>query len=230
MIPVVIVEDDPMVSELNRRYIEKATRLLRVTGQFRDGQSALNYLEKHGEGLVILDVYMPVMNGLEVLQKIRGRGLPVDVIMVTAADNAEEFEAAFRLGVLDYLVKPFDFERFAQAIQRFLTKQHLMSKTGELSQKEIDALLAARDSEPASSMQKGLHEKTLEKIASCLEGEKEGYTCEEIAAAAGLSAVTVRRYLNYMVEQKRLYSTIDYNTGGRPKMIYKKENDEAGKL
>ena len=83
----VIVEDDPMVSLLNRTFIEKDTRF-RVVQTFQDGQAALNWLAQNPADLVVLDVYMPIFTGLELLQALRRRDIPVDAIMVTAANDA----------------------------------------------------------------------------------------------------------------------------------------------
>ena len=102
----VIVEDDPMVSLLNRTFIEKDTRF-RVVQTFQDGQSALNWLAQNPADLVVLDVYMPLFTGLELLQALRRRDIPVDAIMVTAANDTATVDQLLKLGAVDYLVKPF---------------------------------------------------------------------------------------------------------------------------
>ena len=114
----VIVEDDPMVSLLNRTFIEKDTRF-RVVQTFQDGQSALNWLAQNPADLVVLDVYMPLFTGLELLQALRRRDIPVDAIMVTAANDTATVDQLLKLGAVDYLVKPFTYERFQQALDTF---------------------------------------------------------------------------------------------------------------
>ena len=118
MYQVVIVEDDPMVAMLNRRYTEKDPRF-RVCRECPDGRAALEYLRAHPADLVILDMYMPQMDGLDVLRQLRAAGVSTDVIMITAASDTATVEAAMRLGVVDYLVKPFEYERFRQALDAF---------------------------------------------------------------------------------------------------------------
>ena len=115
---VVIVEDDPMVSLLDRTFTEKDTRF-RVVQTFQDGQAALDWLAQNPADLVVLDVYMPIFTGLELLQALRRRDIPVDAIMVTAANDTATVDQLLKLGVVDYLVKPFTFERFQQALDTF---------------------------------------------------------------------------------------------------------------
>lgn len=119
MIRAIIVEDDPMVSELDRQYLTHSSSLIQLAAQFGNCQDAWEYIMKNPVDLVILDVYLPVCNGLDFLQQIRKEHLPIDVIMVTAARSREEINQAFRLGAIDYLVKPFVFDRFQQASRIF---------------------------------------------------------------------------------------------------------------
>ncbi len=220
MIRTIIVEDDPMVAALNKQYLLKSSSKLKIVGAFKDGQSALDYLHKKPVDLVILDVYLPVLNGLDLLQQIRQEKIETDVIMVTAARNREEIQLAMRLGVMDYLVKPFDFSRFQQAIQLFFHKHDLMAAQSTLDQGTIDAIASAEPLEKAQSFPKGLQAQTLTKILDFI-APLESFTCKAVAGGTGLSIVTTQRYLNYLVDQQKVKTTIDYHTGGRPKLVYR---------
>lgn len=230
MYQVVVVEDDPMVAMLNRRYTEKDPRFT-VVKECISGQIALDYLRVHPVDLVILDMYMPQMNGLDVLRRLRAAGVSTDVIMITAASDTATVEAAMRLGVVDYLVKPFEYERFCQALDSFDRRRRAI--TGEnVSQEQLDQLLYS-SSQPgaavqaASALPKGLQEKTMEYIKQYLQGQTDGHTCEQIAAGVGLSAVTVRHYMNYLVESGQAKSSVDYSTGGRPSVLYSAAEPET---
>ena len=87
----------------------------------------------------------------------------------------------------------------------------------------VDRLLGNHPSRPAGqALPKGLNAKTLESIREVLLLEPDGnHTCESISAASGLSRVTVRHYLNYLIETGFLTSSIDYETGGRPRVMYR---------
>ena len=225
MYNVIIVEDDPKIAQLNKYYLSLASKELLVTGLFLNGRDALAYLQKNPVDLVILDVYMPNFTGLELLQSIRSLNIAVDVIMVTAAKETEAVAAAFQLGIVDYLVKPFDFTRFRQAIQKFLHKQAMLNSNDSLDQKTIDTMEMARENEAEPPvLKKGLQLKTLEKVMQCISTLTEpSFTVKILADDLDLSPVTTQRYLSYLVDKGILTTTIDYNTGGRPKMIYEKK-------
>lgn len=122
MYRTVIVEDDPVITLLNRRYIEKDERFC-VVQTFSAAHPALFWLRSNPVDLIILDVYMPQMNGLELLRMLRAEGVDSDVIMVTSANDAETIEALMRLGVTDYLIKPFGLERFQLALDTFCNRK-----------------------------------------------------------------------------------------------------------
>lgn len=221
---VMIVEDDPMVASINKQYVER-NRQLELVGIFSNGSDGLKYLENHQVDLIILDMYMPLMDGQEFLNKLRASGNPVDVIMVTAACDIESIRSLLSYGLVDYLVKPFEYSRFATALNKFIQKQDLMEHNQDLSQKKLDEFLSytsfTRSNEKEVLPAKGLQSKTLDSIRSYL-GQHigEGLTSEQIADEVGLSRVTVRRYMNYLIELKEVSSDVDYNTGGRPSIIY----------
>ena len=212
---VVIVEDDPMVLLLDRSFVELDSRFA-VAGTFRDGKSALRWLRQHPADLLILDVYLPVMTGVELLKALREEELPLDVVMVTAANDARTVDALLHLGVLDYLVKPFSQERLQRALDAFCRCREALR--GSVTQQELDALFPQRAG--AAPLPKGLQAQTLERLRRCLAAAERPCTSEELATAAGLSVVTVRRYMNYLVEQEEAESRINYDTGGRPSALY----------
>lgn len=223
MIRVIIVEDDPMVAQLNAQYLSQLPEL-RVDGVFSNGRDALSYLQTHDTELAILDMYMPMMSGLELLRSIRGSGIQTCVIMITAATEMKVVEEALRLGIEDYIIKPFTFARLQEAVQKYLSRATLVKSSTKVSQAVVDRLLNNdfASEEVTRDLRKGLNAKTLQSIESLLqEDRQEAYTCESISAASGLSKVTVRNYLNYLIEVGRLCSSIDYGTGGRPRVLYR---------
>ena len=88
MYKVLIVEDDPMVAMINEQFVSRHKDFT-VVDKCSEGESALQFLEKNEVDLVIMDVYMPIMDGFEALRQIRKKQLEVDVIMVTAANETE---------------------------------------------------------------------------------------------------------------------------------------------
>lgn len=219
MYQVVIVEDDPMVCYLNRAYTQRDPRF-QVVKTFQDGREALSWLSHNPVDLLILDVYMPGFTGAELLQRLRDRRVEVDALMVTAANDPRTVDSLLKLGVVDYLVKPFTMERFQQGLDTFC--RHREAVAGEtVAQSALDRLFS---SAPAGERQipKGLQESTLEKVRACLrQAPPQGLPSEALSRATGLSAVTVRRYVNYLVERGEAVSTVNYDTGGRPCRLYR---------
>lgn len=225
MYKVMIVEDDPMVASINQQYLER-NRNLKIVGQFRNGQEALEYLENNEADLAVVDYYMPVMDGLEFVRKCHEKNIKTDVIIVTAANTAQDISEFLQLGIVDYLVKPFTYERFQKAIDKYLYRKNLAKQDKTLDQAEIDRLLSQdQDIRPAEKvvLEKGLQEQTLERIRTYLTEHKGVLmSSNEIASEVNLSRITVRRYMNYLVENREILSQIDYSTGGRPSIKYTK--------
>lgn len=221
MYDVLIVEDDPMVAMINEQYIKK-NKNFNIVGKCKDGISALEFLKANHADLMILDVYMPKMDGFETLRQIRNQKITIDAIMVTAANDRESLEEALHLGIVDYLVKPFTFERFQIALEKFIAQNHALQDIDTLSQTNIDHIIDNSRKKAESVYPKGIQEKTMLLIVDYLkENGGKWLTGDEIAEISGLTSVTVRRYMNYLVEVGKVISEMNYETGGRPCMKYR---------
>lgn len=231
MYQTVIVEDEPSISQLHKAFLARDPRF-QLVRSFSNGHDALSWLLLHPVDLIILDVFMPRMTGLELLRSLRGAQSMCDVIMVTAANDHKTVDALLKLGVTDYLVKPFAAARFQQALDTFCQHRAAIDGHDSVSQQDLDAFLAppspAAGSVPSQSptaseepVPKGLQAKTLALMRDCLSHiPASGSTCETLAASCGLSTVTVRRYLTYLVQHGEAISRVNYDTGGRPSMLY----------
>ena len=219
---VLIVEDDPMVSMINEQYVNR-NKAFRVVKKCKDGKSALGYLENNDVDLIVLDVYMPLMDGFETLRQIRKNKKSVDIIMVTAANDRASLEEALHLGVVDYLVKPFTYDRFRIALDKYVSQVAALKDLDTLNQKNIDFIIENAHKKSEELYPKGIQEKTLQTILDEMKKNPSKWmTGDEIAERIGLTGVTVRRYLTYLTEKGILLSEIDYETGGRPCMRYRK--------
>ncbi len=218
---VLIVEDDPMVSMINEQYVNRNKAFL-VVGKCKDGKSALDFLEKNEVDLIVLDVFMPLMDGFETLRQIRKNKKSVDIIMVTAANDRASLEEALHLGVVDYLVKPFTYDRFRIALDKYISHLEAFKNVDTLNQKNIDYIFGNSQKKSDEPYPKGIQEKTLQTILDEMKKSPSKWlTGDEVAERIGLTGVTVRRYLNHLAEKGVLLSEIDYETGGRPCMRYK---------
>ena len=226
MYKVLIVEDDPMVAMINEQYVQRH-KDFSVVGKCKDGESALNYVHENPVDLIILDVFMPHMNGFETLRELRKDKQAVDVIMVTAANDRESLEEGLHLGIVDYLVKPFTFDRFKLALDKFISQKRALNDFDTLNQSNIDFIIDKTRKQTQDIFPKGIQDKTLQAILSCLKKNyPEPITSELISEETGLTAVTVRRYMSYLEENGLVVGELNYETGGRPCMYYSlKENE-----
>lgn len=222
MYKVIIVEDDPMVASINRQYLQ-ANVQFQVTGEFRNGKEALEHLKKSPADLAVIDYYMPVMDGRKFILSCHEHQISLDFIMITAANSVKEIQGILKFGVIDYLVKPFTFERFQNALQKYMDYKEVLSTGGSLNQETIDRILSPQPvSAPQKLLEKGLQFQTLLMIKNCLAENADLFlSSNEIAAKVGLSRITVRRYMNYLLENEEITSQVDYTTGGRPSIKYR---------
>ncbi len=224
MYKVVIVEDDPMVAMINEQYVSRNKNFI-VVQKCKDGKSALEYLNENKADLLILDVFMPYADGFEILRQIRKNKVSVDVIMVTAANDKESLEEALHLGAVDYLVKPFTFDRFRVALDKYMAQMDALKDIGMLNQKSIDFIIDNSRKKSEDLYPKGIQERTMQLILEQLDEQKATWLSgDAIAEKIGLTSVTVRRYMNYLVETGKVVGEMNYETGGRPCMLYRIKN------
>lgn len=220
MIRVLLVEDDPMVAQLNRTYLGRVEGIETV-GAVRSAAEALALLRAQPVDLLLLDIFMPGQSGLELMDEIRAKGLAVDVIFVTAARDTATLDRALKLGAMDYLIKPFAFERLEAALERYRETRRMIRRGEVLDQAELDRRLARRSAEgrKAEGLPKGLDRSTLDRVLKAVADrppEAPWFTSEEIAQQVGLSRVSVRKYFEFLSGLKVLRMEPGYGTGGRP--------------
>ncbi|MGP3608175.1 response regulator [Anoxybacteroides rupiense] len=215
MYKVLLIEDDPMVQEVNRQFIEQVPHF-KVIGISSNGIQGIEMVRRLHPDLVIVDIYMPHQDGLETLQQIRTEGHAVDVIAITAASDIETVRRVLQKGAFDYIMKPFKFERLKQALENYHTfRQKLTIKT-TLTQQELDGLLQMPQIERNGGLPKGLNEITLQKIINYLQQQAIPVSAEEVAEGVGIARVTARRYLEYLEKQQKVQIDIQYGGVGRP--------------
>lgn len=222
MIRVLIVEDDPMVAEINRRYVDSVPGF-QVAGLASSPEDALTLALKEKPELLLLDIYMPGMTGLDLLEKLRAAGSKTDVIIISAASDTGSIQKAMQFGAVDYLMKPFQFERFQQALASYAERRRFFEGGTEVKQSDIDSLLfQAKKSAPPAELPKGLTKETLGLVWSAVnEVNNIDFSAEDIAFASGVSRVSVRKYLSFLQEAGILDVDISYGSIGRPQTRYR---------
>lgn len=223
MIKVLIVDDDPMVAEINKRYLEEIKDFMLV-GLAHSVNDALTYIEGEEINLILLDVYMPGKNGLELLFKIREKAKNIDVILITAASDVNKIQTALRYGVVDYLIKPFEFERFNYALTAYREQHRFLNSQRNVNQKDLDQMILSKEQKKLTmfghSLPKGLTKSTLHIVVKAIEEMgKSPFSTENIAEKTEISRVSIGKYLKFLKEIKVLEETITYGVG-RPISLY----------
>ena len=225
MYNVLIVEDDPMVAMINEQYVCK-NKNFKVVKSCRNGQEAIDFLDAGSQvDLIIMDVFMPYMDGIEALKKIREKKIDSEVIMVTAANDPATLEETMHLGVIDFLIKPFAYERFQVALEKFAAKtEAFRGADSTIDQQYVDSLISSPGGAFTGDKElpKGIQEKTLKLLKDYMDKSDGWIPGDKIAEDVGLSGVTIRHYMAYMMEKHEIRGTINYSTGGRPSMLYSK--------
>lgn len=223
MIGVMIVEDDPMVLDINTKFLKRVEGfvLYKAVTNLSD---ARNIMLSRKPDLILLDVYLPKESGIDFLKWIRNQEMDVDVILITADKSIDRIQEAFRYGVVDYLIKPFSFERFKDALLQFKDRHEGFKKNVEIEQKELDKFLSnASMTQNEEDMTKGLNKYTYKSIWTEIEkGSNEYFTAENLAEKLQIARVTVRRYLEFMEREEKVYKLVEYGKVGRPQYKYRK--------
>jgi len=222
LIRVFIVEDDPMVVSINKQFTEKVVPF-KVIGTSTSQSDALIKIKELKPDLVLLDIFLPSGNGLNLLKQIRQENISTDIILVTAAKDTATIQETLRYGAVDYLIKPFNFERLQQALLNYLNLRQLINEHADVSQDELDQYNYSVDVgglNTLSSLPKGVHLLTLKQLLNYLDSQNEALSCQQIADALTLSKITAWRYLEYLVEKGKVEVALEYGSIGRPTKHY----------
>ena len=219
---VLIVEDDFRVANIWKEFTHTVPEF-QVTGTANSGEDALNLLQEDPTDLMIMDVYMPDIDGVQLLHEIRKQRMALDVIAITAAKESKIVQRVIRLGVLDYIIKPCALERYQLALNRFKQVREFFVRE-ELEQNELDELLHWNPGVLGNSrkLPKGMQELTMKKVLRCFDNNPYSRSAEEISKATGLSLATVQRYLRYLAENEMIKKELTYGSQGRPEHKYTK--------
>lgn len=210
---ILIIEDDPMVAMIHKEYF-KRKEISNDLNHVSTLEEAKEFLANSDTDLIILDNYLADGQGIEFLPELKG----YPIIMITAANDVQTVEAALTNGVVDYLVKPFTYERFSQAIDKVQDYMKLLSKE-KINQDLIDDYLNSGRVEE-DSLPKGLSRITLKKVLENIKEQETGFTTQQVADALDISRITIRKYLNHLVNINVLSEDAEYYTSGRPVSVF----------
>ncbi|MCA2211858.1 response regulator [Jidongwangia harbinensis] len=221
MIRVLVVDDDFMVAKVHRGFVDRVAGFTTV-GVAHTGTDALARVAELRPDLVLLDIYLPDLSGLEVLRRLRaaGGGGP-DVLAVTAARDVETVRSALRGGVVHYVLKPFGFDVLRDRLERYAAAYRRLAATADdVAQSDVDAVFVALRT-GAAALPKGLTADTSRLIANAMRDTDGDLSAEECAERIGLSRVSTRRYLEHFVAAGKAEVRLRYGSAGRPQRRYR---------
>lgn len=223
-VKVLLIEDDPMVREVNRQFIERVEGF-HVIDMASNGIEGLRKIKELQPHLVFMDVFMPEQDGIDTLREIRKQQIALDCISVTAANDMQTIQTILHLGVYDYIMKPFTFERMEQTLLNYRQFKLKMNNAQGMTQQELDDMMyqvretaefPARQVSSSIDLPKGFNRATMEKVLQFLKQQNTGVSADEVATGMGVARVTARRYLDYMEKSQQIRVDIQYGSVGRP--------------
>lgn len=230
-ITVMIVEDDEIAAKIYEQFTHKLDGF-RVIATASSGQQAMELLKVFTPHLILLDIFLPDMNGIELLWEVRKNHRGIDVIPITAANDADTVSEAIRGGAFGYIIKPIMLDKFLSTLEQYANSRDQLRKNKTMGQDEVDLLFGKgdktlmkkeekREGVDTSRLPKGIDKHTLKLVREKMQEENESVNADELAQRIGASHSTVRRYLEYLVSQNELEVETVYGTVGRPERRYR---------
>lgn len=237
MIRVLIIEDDPMVATLNQQFIERIAAV-EIVGNVRNIDEARTILANESIDLMLLDVYLPGMTGLEFLAELHEKKINVAVILITAANDVSTVKEAIYYGVVDYLIKPFTFERFKLAFDKFQDLREMTKEIEATSQSQLDRYFNStrsmeedkKEGNLQEELPKGLSRFTLKKVYHQIKQQRGAFSTEQLASEVGLSRISTKKYLLFLAEIQVLDEEMEYLEIGRPLTLYQLNEKESHRV
>jgi response regulator of citrate/malate metabolism len=230
-IRVLVVEDEAIAAAAHAAYIGRLPGF-ELAGSAPDGQSALRLLtELSAAGnpveLVLLDMNLPDLHGLDIARRMRASGILADIIAITAVRELAIVRSAVAIGVVQYLIKPFTFATFADKLESYRQFRQQLAGTNAgtgkagASQSDVDQAFASLRAPSELPLPKGLSVSTLGSVQDFVKQQREAVSATEVMDALGMSRVTARRYLEYLADAGAVSRTARYGTPGRPENEYR---------
>ncbi|MEV4733302.1 response regulator [Saccharopolyspora sp. NPDC049426] len=225
MIRVLVVDDDFMVAKVHSGYVSRVDGF-EVVGVAHTGADAVVAADELRPDLVLLDIYLPDIDGMTVLRQLRGRpSADPDVIVITAARDLDTVRGAIHGGALHYLIKPFSYEALRERLESFRSLHRTLADLpgdAPAAQQDVDRLFGTRAR--GVTPPKGLSSETSRVVEDILRDRSAAggdLSATECADATEISRVSARKYLEHFVESGRAEVRLRYGGTGRPERRYR---------
>jgi response regulator of citrate/malate metabolism len=219
-INVLVVDDDFNIARMHSQYVA-SVKGYESLGISLNYEQALSHITEQQPDLLLLDVFMPDKSGIELLRVLRAKQLPCDIILITAAKELNVVEEGFRLGIFDYLIKPFDLDQLKTTLKKYQKYRSRLDSLSNINQEDVEDLKNLRAISTQVHPQKGIDVRTLNRIKEYLNATHDFQTLDEIVKGTGVSRSTARNYMSYLVQINQAEEVLQYGTIGRPQTLYR---------
>ncbi|MGO4188171.1 response regulator [Pseudarthrobacter sp. TAF60_1] len=217
MIKVLIVDDDFMVAKVHAGFIQR-TPGFSVVGAAHTGAQAVAETERLQPDLVLLDIHLPDVNGLDLMHQLREVAPDLDVLVISAAREVDTVRKALRSGIVHYLIKPFSQTDLQERLEHYRSAyQGLDSSKDVAEQSDVNRVFGLDRTE--RPLPKGCSIETLKLVETALKEADGDLSANEVAVQLGTSRVSARRYLEYLNDEGVLEVRLKYGVG-RPERRY----------
>jgi response regulator of citrate/malate metabolism len=221
MIRVVIIDDDFRIADIHAAYVDKVDGFQAIA-KAHTAAEAITAVDRLRPDLLLLDLYLPDEHGLDLVARLRREGHPpVDVIVITAAKDADSVRAAMQGGALHYLLKPFSFPALRDKLLSYGQMRSRLASLHEPDQRNVDRVFGALRAPDQLAGVKGRSPHTLETVERLLSSSDQEMSATELAELTGMSRATAQRYLSHLHETGRAEIRLRYGSGGRPEHRYR---------
>ncbi|GAB3995416.1 response regulator [Glycomyces albus] len=202
--------------------IRRADPGFRVVASAADGEQALEAVAEHRPDLVLLDLYLPDSFGLDLVSRMRTAGHDCDILVISAAREAESVRAAIRHGAVSYLLKPFSFSDFRTRLEQYAAQRAGLEAAAVHDQADVDRVFSrTAPATTTAALPKGFSAETAALVETALRETDGSLSAAECAERIGVSRVSARRYLEHLQESGRAEVALRYAGRGRPERRYR---------
>lgn len=234
-IRTLVVDDDYHVARAHALSVAKVAGFC-VVGEAHSGAQAYDLVGSCAPDLLLLDMYLPDFNGLELVRRlaasparrpgdeaVRGPAGPAgvpDFLLVTAARDIESVRTAMQLGAIYYLVKPFSFAALREQLESYRQWRRRLEDADEADQDTVDALYSLLRSPSAPRSGPRNLPPTMARVLEIVRSSPAPVGAADVAETLGVSRPTAQRYLATLVQRGIIELDLVYGATGRPEHRY----------
>jgi response regulator of citrate/malate metabolism len=223
MIDTLVVDDDYRVAEIHASYVARVPGF-QVVGRAHSAAEAGAAVARSRPDLVLLDLYLPDGNGLDLVRTLDVLPDRPDFLVITAARDVPTVRSAMQLGAVHYLVKPFGFGQLRDRLESYRDLRRRISSIGsgsEADQEQVDGLYALLRTPSSGALPKRHSAPTMTLVRDFVRGAADDVSAAEVAGELGISRPTAQRYLSYLAGQGVVELRLRYGGPGRPEQRYR---------